>query len=115
MFCNQCEQAKSGTGCDVSPGICGKDEDVQSLQEMLLYGLKGMCAYAHHARRLGATDPEVDEFVERALFATMTNVNFDVPSMLELVLECGAKNLRVIEMLDRAHTETFGAPAPAVV
>ncbi len=115
FFCNQCEQAKAGKGCNASPGICGKEEDVQSLQETLLFGLKGMCAYAHHARRLGATDPDVDEFVERALFATMTNVNFDIAAMLGLVLECGEKNLRVLQMLDRAHTETFGAPAPAVV
>ncbi len=74
MFCNQCEQVSKGTGC-VDVGVCGKDEDVQSLQETLLYGLKGMAAYAHHARRLGKVDEEVDSFVEEALFATVTNVN----------------------------------------
>ncbi len=42
MFCNQCEQSFRGTGCVNTPGVCGKDEDVQSLQEMLLYGVKGM-------------------------------------------------------------------------
>ena len=115
MFCNQCEQAKKGVGCSESPGVCGKNEDVQSLQEMLLFGLKGMCAYAHHARRLGYTDPEVDEFVERALFATMTNVNFDLAAMLELNMECGRMNFKVMEMLDRAHTETYGAPRPTQV
>jgi hydroxylamine reductase len=115
MFCNQCEQSFRSTGCEKSPGVCGKDEDIQSLEETLLYGLKGMCAYAHHARRLGKTDPEVDEFVERALFSTMTNVNFDLGAMLELVLECGEKNLKVMEMLDAAHTETYGAPRPATV
>ena len=51
MFCNQCEQTLKCTGCASSPGVCGKDEDVQSLQETLLYGLKGMAAYANHARR----------------------------------------------------------------
>ena len=56
MFCNQCEQTAHGTGCVQSPGVCGKNEDIQSLQEMLLYGLKGMCSYAHHARRLGKVD-----------------------------------------------------------
>ncbi|MHC4860684.1 MAG: hydroxylamine reductase [Planctomycetota bacterium] len=115
MFCDQCEQSFRQTGCVTSPGVCGKDEDVQSLQETLLYGVKGMCAYAHHARRLGKTDPAVDEFVERALFATMTNVNFDLGSMLDLVLECGEKNLRVMEMLDDGHTETYGAPRPTTV
>lgn len=112
MFCNQCEQAYKGTGCHIDPGICGKDADVQSLQEMLLYGVKGMCAYAHHARRLGQSRPEVDEFVERALFSTMTNVNFSLQDMLGLVLECGEKNLMVMEMLDAAHVQTFGAPEP---
>ena len=53
MFCNQCEQTMGGCGCSHSPGICGKDADVQSLQETILYGLKGMAAYANHARRLG--------------------------------------------------------------
>jgi hydroxylamine reductase len=109
MFCNQCEQAAKGTGCE-DFGICGKDEDVQSLQETLLYGLKGMAAYAHHARRLGRVDEAVDAFTEEALFATMTNVNFDVPSLLEMVLECGKQNLRVMQMLDEAHVEHYGQP-----
>ena len=115
MFCNQCEQTANCTGCVTSPGVCGKNEDVQSLQETLLYGVKGMCAYANHARRLGKTDEAVSAFVEEALFSTMTNVNFDVPSMLELVLECGKQNLRVMELLDEGHTERFGAPSPAPV
>ncbi len=82
MFCNQCEQAANGTGCANGVGVCGKDPDVQSLQETLLYGLKGMAAYAHHARRLGKTDERVSAFIEEALFATMTNVNFDVAALL---------------------------------
>jgi len=115
MFCNQCEQTANCSGCVTSPGVCGKDEDVQSLQETLLYGVKGMCAYANHARRLGQTDEGVNAFVEEALFSTMTNVNFDVPSMLELVRECGKQNLRVMEMLDAGHVANFGAPSPAPV
>ena len=46
MFCNQCEQTQNGRGC-TDVGVCGKDENVQSLQEILLYGLKGMAAYAN--------------------------------------------------------------------
>ncbi len=115
MFCNQCEQTWHGTGCENSPGVCGKNEDVQSLQETLLYGLKGMCAYAHHARRLGKADEEVSAFVEEALFATMTNVNFDLDSLLELVLECGRKNLRVMQLLEEGHIERFGKPQPVAV
>lgn len=115
MFCNQCEQTAHCTGCVTSPGVCGKDEDVQSLQEMLLYGLKGMCAYANHARRLGKSDETVSAFVEEALFATMTNVNFDLESLLELNLECGRQNMRVMELLDDGHVERFGDPAPGMV
>lgn len=114
MFCNQCEQTQNGTGC-TDIGVCGKDPDMQSLQEILLYGLKGMAAYAAHARRLGKTDEKVSAFIEEALFATMTNVNFDIPSLLELVLECGRMNLRVMQLLDEGHTEKFGKPVPTVV
>jgi hydroxylamine reductase len=99
----------------VEKGVCGKDPDVQSLQEILLYGLKGMCSYAHHARRLGMVDEDVDAFVEEALFATVTNVNFDMDSLFGLVLECGRKNLRVMEMLDDGHLKRYGAPSPATV
>lgn len=115
MYCDQCEQTREGTGCVGEVGVCGKNADVESLQKILLYGVKGMCAYKHHARRLGKTDPEVDAFVEDALFATVTNVNFDMESLLELVLECGRMNLRVMEMLDAGHVETFGKPSPVEV
>jgi len=115
MFCNQCEQTSGGIGCSHSPGICGKDAHVQSLQETILYGLKGMAAYANHARRLGKTDEAVSAFIEEALFSTMTNVNFDIPTLLEIALEVGHKNLRVMELLDAGHVEKFGQPAPTMV
>ncbi len=115
MFCNQCEQTAHGIGCSVSPGVCGKDQDMQSLQEMLLYGVKGMAAYAHHARRLGVTDENVSAFIEEALFATVTNVNFDLDSLLELNLECGRQNLRVMEMLDEGHVRRYGEPSPTTL
>jgi hydroxylamine reductase len=117
FFCDQCEQAAHGTGCAIEehPGVCGKDQDVQSLQEMLLYGVKGMASYAHHARRLGHTDETVSGFIEEALFATVTNVNFDVDSLLNLVLQCGEMNLRVMQGLDNAHVANFGKPQPAQV
>lgn len=114
MFCNQCEQTQNSRGC-TEIGVCGKDADVQSLQEILLYGLKGMAAYANHARRLGKSDEAVSAFIEEALFATMTNVNFDMDSLFEMVLECGRQNLRVMEMLDAGHREKFGTPTPTVV
>lgn len=114
MFCNQCEQTQSGRGC-TEIGVCGKDPDMQSLQEILLYGVKGMAAYANHARRLGKTDEAVSAFIEEALFATVTNVNFDMESLLDLVLECGRQNVRVMELLDQGHCEKLGTPGPTTV
>ncbi len=109
MFCDQCEQTYHGTGC-VTKGVCGKNADVESLQKILLYGVKGMAAYKNHARRLGKTDPEIEGFIEEALFATMTNVNFDMDTMLELVLECGRMNYKTMKLLNDAHVEVLGQP-----
>ncbi len=114
MYCNQCEQCRPICQ-NAGPGVCGKDADVQSLQETVLYGLKGMAAYANHARRLGKSNPAVNAFIEEALFATMTNVNFDLASLLELALEVGKHNLTTMEMLDAGHTERFGKPSPTAV
>ncbi len=114
MFCYQCEQTAGGTGC-TKIGVCGKDEDIQSLQDTLMFGLKGIGAYAYHARELGQRDEQVDAFMHEALFATLTNVDFDLNRHLELVLKAGEMNLRAMEMLDKANTSTFGNPKPATV
>ena len=114
MFFYQCEQTAAGTGCTKS-GVCGKNEDIQSLQDILLYGLKGISAYAYHARELGAGDEEVDAFMHEALFKTVTNVSFDLDQHIDMVLRCGKANLKVMELLDKAHTSRFGCPVPVEV
>jgi hydroxylamine reductase len=114
MFCYQCEQTAGGSGC-TKIGVCGKNEDIQSLQDILLFGLKGMAAYAFHARELGARDEEVDAFMHEALFKTVTNVSFDLNQYVALVLKCGQMNLRTMELLDKAHIARFGNPAPVEV
>ena len=114
MHCDQCEQTAHQTAC-IDRGVCGKDADVESLQKLLLYGLKGMAAYKSHARRLGHTDPEVEAFLENALFSTMTNVNFDLEHMFEIVMECGRMNLRTMKLLNDAHIEKLGVPSPIEV
>lgn len=114
MFCNQCEQF--GRGCATTgPGVCGKDPDVQSLQEIILFGLKGMAAYAHHARRLGMVDDGVNAFIEEALFSTLTNVNFDAATLFQYAMDLGRTNLRVMQMLDEGHVRRFGKPSPTEV
>lgn len=114
MFCYQCEQTAGGSGCTIS-GVCGKNPDIQSLQDILLFGLKGIAAYAFHARELGGIDKDVDAFMHEALFKTVTNVSFDLNQYIELVLKCGQMNLRTMELLDKAHTDKFGNPVPTEV
>jgi hydroxylamine reductase len=114
MYCDQCEQTFRGKAC-TDVGVCGKDPDMESLQKLLLYGLKGMAAYKHHARRLGKTDEEIESFIEEALFATVTNVNFDIESLFELCMECGRMNLKTMQLLNDGHVETFGQPQPMEV
>jgi hydroxylamine reductase len=114
MFCYQCEQAAGGTGC-TKVGVCGKDQDIQSLQDTLIFGLKGIAAYAYHAGELGQRDEEVDAFMHEAMFSTLTNVDFDLNRYLELCLKAGEMNLRVMKMLNDAHTSRFGNPTPATV
>lgn len=114
MYCDQCEQTCGGKACTTF-GVCGKQPDIESLQKILLYGLKGMAAYKAHARRLGKTDAEVEAFTEEALFATMTNVNFDMETLLGMVLECGRMNLKTMQLLNDGHVETFGTPEPTEV
>ncbi len=114
MFCYQCEQTAGGSGC-TKLGVCGKDPDIQSLQDTLLFGLKGIAAYAYHARELGAKDEQTDAFMHEALFKTLTNVSFDLNDHLGMVLKCGEMNLRVMELLDQANTKAFGNPIPVEV
>ena len=114
MFCYQCEQTAGGSGC-TKFGVCGKSPDIQSLQDILLFGLKGIAAYAFHARELGAIDQEVDGFMHEALFKTVTNVSFDTAQYIDLVLKCGEINLKVMKLLNEAHTKRFGNPVPTKV
>jgi hydroxylamine reductase len=113
MFCHQCEQTPDG-GC-TTVGVCGKDPDVNSLHDIITYGVRGISAYATQARELGYSDPEVDAIVQRALYSTLTNVNFDLGETVEQALEVGEGAIRVMELLDEAHTETLGVPEPVEV
>jgi len=86
MYCYQCEQAAGGIGCTVA-GVCGKDARTAALQDLLIHSLKGIGQYAHRARMLGVVDGEIDVFVVRSLFTTLTNVNFDGGRIAQMVNE----------------------------
>lgn len=76
MFCFQCEQTDKGTGC-TTIGVCGKTPEVATLQDYLMHALKEIAYYGKQARSVGVSDPKIDAFVLDAMFATLTNVNFD--------------------------------------
>ncbi|MBB6176351.1 hydroxylamine reductase [Anoxybacillus tengchongensis] len=113
MFCHQCEQTPTG-GCTVV-GVCGKDETIASLQDTIVFALKGIAAYRTHAHQLGYTDPFVDTTTHEALYMTLTNSNFNVQEHLDMAMKVGKAAIRVMELLDRAHTERLGIPQPVRV
>lgn len=90
------------------------DEDTRSLKSMILFGLRGMAAYAYHAHVLGYHDEEVNKFFIKALTA-IADGGFGAGALLDLVMETGKVNLKCMAMLDRANTETFGTPEPTTV
>jgi hydroxylamine reductase len=84
MFCYQCEQAAGGKGC-TKVGVCGKQPDVAALQDLLVYALRGLARVALEGRKTGVKDPSVGPFICKALFSTLTNVNFDAQRIADLV------------------------------
>ncbi|MCL5942177.1 MAG: hydroxylamine reductase, partial [Actinobacteria bacterium] len=86
MFCRQCEQTRKGGGCEAL-GVCGKTAEVAALQDLLTFALRGLSQVAVAGRRAGVTDGAVHRFVPHALFATLTNVNFDPERLQALIAE----------------------------
>ncbi|WP_027416838.1 hydroxylamine reductase [Aneurinibacillus terranovensis] len=113
MFCYQCEQTPSG-GCNVI-GVCGKNEDIASLQDTIIFALKGIAAYATHAKQLGYTDPDVDAITHEALYLTLTNSNFNMQEHIDMAMKVGTAAVKVMDLLDRAHTSRLGIPQPITV
>ncbi|MCM8776454.1 MAG: hydroxylamine reductase, partial [Candidatus Omnitrophica bacterium] len=91
-----------------------ENPDVRSLAHLLTYGLKGMAAYAHHAAVLNFEDDGVYAFFHEAL-AKLNHKDLSLDELLELNMRCGKVNLRCMEILDEAHTTTYGHPVPTVV
>ena len=104
---------KSGKADFDIQSVWACEEDIRSLKSLILFGLKGMAAYAHHARVLGYHDEVVDDFLYDALI-TISNTN-DKEKLLEYVLKTGEVNLKCMELLDKANTETYGNPVPVEV
>jgi len=84
MFCNQCEQTAKGIGCTIA-GVCGKNEEVADLQDLLIHALQGLSLYAREGRKLGIVDEATDLFTLEAIFSTLTNVDFDPVRFVALI------------------------------
>ncbi|MDD4699271.1 MAG: hydroxylamine reductase [Oscillospiraceae bacterium] len=93
--------------------VWNANEDVRSLKSLILFGLRGMAAYAYHALMLGHSDPMVNNFFYKGMFAVGEDWGMD--ELLPLVMETGKVNLRCMELLDKANTETYGTPVPTTV
>ena len=93
--------------------VWNSNEDIRSLKSLILFGLKGIAAYAYHARVLGYKDETVDSFFYEALKSISKDLTLD--ELLNLVLKTGEVNFKCMELLDRANTAAYGVPEPAMV
>ena len=120
------EKEVYASGCSACQAPCGRmeiyemekvwrepDEDIKSLKSLLLFGLRGIAAYAYHAMVLGYNDEEVNRFFYKGMSALGQDRTME--NLLSIVMETGAVNFKCMELLDKANTETYGIPAPAEV
>ena len=112
--------AKTADACNVSivsdydmNNIWNANEDIRSLKSLILFGVRGMAAYAYHAMTLGYTDASLNQLFLTALDSL--SKDWGMNELLPIVMEVGRFNLTCMELLDRANTETFGDPVPVSV
>lgn len=108
-------RAKLGCNCadyDMKQ-LWAANEDIRSLKSLILFGVRGMAAYAYHASVLGYSDPDVNAFVLEALSKIAGEDTMN--ALLPVVLKVGGVNLKCMALLDKANTATFGTPAPTAV
>ncbi|MBQ2800776.1 MAG: hydroxylamine reductase [Lachnospiraceae bacterium] len=120
------EKKKLVPNCYACASACGKsnnydmqklwtaNEDIRSLKSLILFGIRGMAAYAYHAAVLGYTDSDVNKFFYKALFAIGMD-DWGMDELLPIVMEVGEVNLKCMALLDKANTESYGNPVPTEV
>lgn len=112
--CTECE-SPCGRNDDYDMNdLWDADEDIRSLKSLILFGIRGMAAYAYHAEVLGYRDAEINTFFYKALFAIGMK-DWGMEELLPIVMEVGAVNLKCMALLDQANTETYGNPVPTEV
>jgi len=101
MYCNQCEQTAKGEAC-IKIGVCGKDEEVSALQDLLIHAVQGLALYAAEGRKHNIIDEETDHFTFQAIFSTLTNVDFDPERFKKLINQAVAFRNAMKEMVSAA-------------
>lgn len=112
--CHQCTSVCGRTDDHDMDKLWNADEDIRSLKSLILFGIRGIAAYAYHAAVLGYRDSAIHNFLYKALFAIGMD-DWGMEELLPIVLEVGEINLKCMAMLDQANTETFGHPQPTKV
>ncbi|MDO5852158.1 MAG: hydroxylamine reductase [Methanobacteriaceae archaeon] len=114
MFCYQCSQTINDKEC-TKVGACGKIPTLARLQDNLNYSIKGISAYKYHLNEFDIQDNEISNFIEKAIYSTLTNVNFSIEDFVSLALQSGEINLKTMNLLKKTHIEKFGEPEPTIV
>jgi hydroxylamine reductase len=112
MFCYQCEQTAKSVACTVK-GVCGKDDQVASLQDALIYTLKGLALVVEQAAPRGLVPPDTYPFLAGSLFVTLTNVNFDPLAIKQRIAEVGRRRDAIKEAFLKMHHGASFPEAPA--
>ena len=115
MFCFQCQETAKNTGCTVK-GMCGKPEETANLQDLLIFVLRGIAVYGERLKELGQPDRSNDDFVLQALFATITNANWDDARFVALIQDALARRDKLKDTFLAAykakHGQDFADPLP---
>lgn len=111
--CSVCQNPCGNTSDYDMNEIWNAQEDIRSLKSLILFGIRGMAAYAYHAMVLGYTDEEVNRFFYKAL--SVISYDLEMEDLLPVVLETGEVNLKCMALLDKANTTTYGTPVPTKV
>ena len=126
MFCYQCEMSMPD-GCGAHGqkiGVCGKTATKSRLQDLMVFGLKGLSAYREHARELMDLQPntedlktliEIDDVMSETLYFTLTNVNFNFDEHIAQLMKVGEAGVKVMNLLSGNHTKALGVPTPVTV
>jgi len=99
MFCHQCEQTNKGQGC-TTMGVCGKNPQVAALQDLLVYKLRELCQLALQTHKIGLKDEKLDLFISEALFATLTNVNFNPDAIVTYIKKTNEYQTQLCKQLN---------------